>query len=56
MDTVKYTIEERVSKEGNKYKVLVLHLTDDYEKLVFLDKAEFALLEISNKNKTSFNK
>lgn len=42
---VKATLEERTSKSGNNYQVLVIHLTDTYEKLVFLEKAEIELLK-----------
>ncbi|MDD6224161.1 MAG: hypothetical protein PUB18_04080 [bacterium] len=42
---VKATLEEKVSKNGNKYQVVVLKLTDNYEKLVFLEKAEIELLK-----------
>lgn len=49
------TLETRTSKEkGNEYKVLVIKLTPTYEKLVFLDKAEIALLEVSNKKEFDF--
>lgn len=37
----------RTSKSGQKYQCLVLHLTDDYEKVVFLDKAEIELVKLS---------
>lgn len=49
---VKATLENKTSKSGNTYKVVVLKLTDSYEKLVFLDKAEIALLE---QKKDDFN-
>lgn len=42
---VKATLEEKTSKSGNKYQVVVLKLTDTYEKMVFLDKAEIELLK-----------
>ena len=42
---VKATLEEKTSKSGNNYQVLVIHLTDTYEKLVFLEKAEIELLK-----------
>lgn len=42
------TLMEKVSKSGNTYKVVVLKLTDTYEKLVFLDKAEIELLNVKN--------
>ncbi len=38
------TLETRQSKSGNTFQVLVIRLTDTYEKLVFLDKAELELL------------
>lgn len=47
---VKATLVEKTSKAGNSYKVVVLKLTDSYEKLVFLDKAEIALLEANKKD------
>lgn len=47
---VKATLETKTSKAGNSYKVVVLKLTDDYEKMVFLDKAEIALLEANKKD------
>lgn len=40
-------IETRTSKKGTEYKVLVISLTDNYEKLVFLTNAELELLELS---------
>lgn len=43
------TIEERISKKGTKYQVLVIKLTDTYEKLVFLTNAELELLKAMNK-------
>ena len=43
---VKCSLEERQSKKGNTYKVLVVKLTPTYEKLVFLDNAELELLKI----------
>ena len=45
------TLETRESKSGNKYQVIVLKLTDTYEKLVFLDKAELELLSLSSSNR-----
>lgn len=35
----------RTSKNGNEYQCLVLYLAGNYEKVVFLDKAEIALFE-----------
>lgn len=50
MDSVRVnaTLETRTSKKGSTYQVLVIKLTDSYEKYVFLDKAEIELLK--NKN------
>ena len=42
------TLETRKSKEGNDYQVVVIKLTDTYEKLVFLDKAELELIRFSS--------
>lgn len=44
---VSCTLETRISeKKGTTYQVLVIKLTDAYEKLVFLDKAEMELLKV----------
>lgn len=43
------TIETRKSKQGKEYQVLVIKLTDTYEKLVFLSNAELELLKAINK-------
>ena len=45
MNDVKASLETRTSQKGNQYQVLVIKLTDTYEKLVFLDKAEIELLK-----------
>lgn len=45
---LKCSLEVRTSKKGNSYQVLVIKLTDTYEKLVFLDNAELELLKASN--------
>lgn len=47
---VKATLEEKVSKAGNPYSVLVIHLTDTYQKFVYLDKAEIELLNAKRIN------
>ena len=41
---LKCTLETRTSKAGNAYQCLVIKLANDYEKVVFLDKAELALI------------
>ncbi len=48
---VKCTLETRQSKKGNDYQVLVVKLTDSYEKLVFLEPAEVELLKCYNTKK-----
>lgn len=57
MKEVKATLETRQSKKGSDYQVLVIKLTDTYEKLVFLEQAELELLKLSStdkKNKLPF--
>ena len=49
----KATLETRTSKSGNPYDVLVIKLTDTYEKLVFLEQAELELLKISSKKSSN---
>lgn len=53
--TLKGHFEERTSNEGNKYKVLILQLTDDYNKEIYISRAEKALLDAINKNDIPFN-
>lgn len=45
---LKCSLETRTSKEGKPYEVIVIKLTDTYEKLVFLDNAEKELIKVSN--------
>lgn len=45
---VKATLETRLSKNGNEYEVLVIKLTDNSEKLVFLSPAEKELIKLYN--------
>ena len=45
---LEYRLEERVSKNGNTYTVLIVKLTPTFEKVVFLDSAEIELLKIYN--------
>lgn len=42
---VNATLEERTSKKGNAYMCVVLKLTPNYEKIVFLEPAEIELLK-----------
>lgn len=46
---IKCTLEEKTSKNGKPYTVLLVHLTDSCTKMVFLDPAELELLKLSNK-------
>ena len=42
-------LEERISqKTGKPYFVLVIKITENYEKLVFLDKSEVELIKLVN--------
>lgn len=50
---VKATLETRQSKAGNTYQVIVIKLTPDYEKMVFLDNAELELLKLSHQAKNN---
>lgn len=54
IDNIKATLETRTSQKGNEYQVLVIKLTDSYEKLVFLDKAEIELLKANKNTKSKF--
>lgn len=46
------TLEERTSKKsGNKYYCLVIKLTDNIEKVVFLEPTELELLKLYYKEK-----
>lgn len=56
MKDVKATLETRTSKKGNQYQCVVIKLTDNYEKLVFLDKAEIELLNSNSKATNPFGK
>lgn len=44
------TLETRLSKSGNTYQVIVIELTENCEKVVFLDKAELELLNLTLKS------
>lgn len=44
-------LEERVSKDGTKnYFCIVIKITDNVEKIVFLDKAEIELIRLTYGN------
>lgn len=42
---IKATLETKISKSGNPYDVVMLQLTDSYERPVYLEKAEIELLK-----------
>lgn len=47
INNIKCSLETRHSeKSGKDYKVLVIKLTDTYEKIVFLEKSEEELLRL----------
>lgn len=46
------TFEERTSKEGKTYKALFIKIADNYEKMIFLNVPEVALLENYYKDET----
>lgn len=50
---VKASLETRTSKSGNEYEVLVIHIDEDIEKLVFLEAAEVKLLKMANEKKSA---
>lgn len=45
---IEATLQERISKKGTAYQCVVLKLTENMEKLVFLTPAEIELLKIKN--------
>lgn len=48
------TIEKRISQESGKdYEVLMINLTDDYTKEVYISRAESQLLHLVNKSSTN---
>lgn len=53
---IEATLQERVSKKGTTYQCLVLKLTENMEKLVFLTQAELELLKLKIASPMSFGK
>lgn len=47
-------LEERDSKKGTKYQVLIIKLSDRVEKLVFLTDAELELLKLQKNNSNNY--
>lgn len=50
---LKCRLETRTSKEGRPYEVVVIKLTDNSEKLVFLTPAEKELVKLSYTDNTT---
>lgn len=44
---LKCSLTTRLNKEGKPYEVIVIKLTDNYEKLVFLESAEKELVKLA---------
>ena len=40
-------VEERTSKKGNPYTVLILDITDNYSKVIYLNDAEVELITLA---------
>ena len=51
---VKATLETRKSQKGKEYQVLVIKLTENYDKLVFLDNAELELIKLNQSQEPKF--
>jgi len=49
------TLEQRISKAGKPYKCIIVKLTADVEKMIFLTDAEMALLELTANSKIKLN-
>lgn len=47
ISNLKCELVEKVSKKGNKYLCVEIHLTDTYKKVIFLEQAENELLKLS---------
>lgn len=48
---IKARLEVKKNKEGKDYKVIIIPLTDRYEKYVFLDRSELEMLRMAEENK-----
>ena len=48
--TIPAKLEQRTSKEGNQYYCVVIQITENVEKLVFLEKAEIELIRLTYGN------
>jgi hypothetical protein len=48
------SLETRTSKEGKSYECVVIKISQNSEKIVFLSPAEIELLKLSHKKDNSF--
>lgn len=55
--SINATLETRTSKEGKTYKCVVIKISENSEKVVFLSPAELELLELNAKkaNNNTYN-
>lgn len=53
---VRATLEEKISKNGNPYTAVVIHLTDTCKKTVFLEAAEIELLKMKKDTNNEVDK
>ena len=49
---LKCSLTTKLNKEGKPYEVIVIKLTDTYEKFVFLESAEKELVKMAYGNQT----
>lgn len=52
---LKCSLTTKLKKDGTPYEVIVIKLTDTYEKLVFLEQAEKELLKLAHKQESTIN-
>lgn len=52
---LKATLVKKTSKKGNDYECVMIELTPNYQKVVFLDDAELELLKFCDNKSTKKN-
>lgn len=52
---LKATLVKKTSKKGNYYECVMIELTPNYQKVVFLEDAELELLKICDNKSTKKN-
>ena len=50
---LKCSLTTKLKKDGTPYEVIVIKLTDTYEKLVFLEQAEKELIKLAYKQEST---